>query len=174
MQLLCEWALHIHFSERTTAVSVCSCCMSDLRSYTFVLLSALLIWIYHPVCSCSVKELRSYTFVLFSALPIWIYHPVCSCFVKELRSYTFVLLSALLIWILALSIWIYCPVCSCFVSELCSYTIVLLSALDLPPSIQLLCEWDSIIHFSVTFSLCLCSYIQRYAHTCFPVHSPPS
>ncbi len=46
---------------------------------TFVLLSALQIWIYHPVCSCSMSELCSYALVLLSALPIWIYHPICGC-----------------------------------------------------------------------------------------------
>ena len=145
MQLLCEWALHIHFSVCTTVVllsalqiwiyhPVCSCCMRELRSYTFVLLSALLIWFYHPVCSCSVIELRSYTFVLLPALLIWIYHPVCSCFerakhlhyVSGLCPYTFVILAALN--------GTYHPLCSGSVGKLRSYTSVLIS------------------HFSVTFS----------------------
>ena len=41
--------------------------------------------IYHPVCSCFVSELCSYTLVLLSAISIRVCHPVYSCYVTKLK-----------------------------------------------------------------------------------------
>ncbi len=131
---------------------------------------------WYPVCSRSSHQTCFYTYVLLSALQVWIYHPVCSCSVslghtlmwyfKHCKSW-FTIQYAVALWV--------CLHCrnGCSIqyavdlSRLCSYTLVLHynnAKMDIPFSMQLLlaiflytrkCNFAEVyclvIHLSVTF-----------------------